>query len=355
MPGTTLPPFPDDIPTHPLLIIDFERIKAGDQEEIDTLWKAATTIGFWYLKNHGIEDQVDGMFEMGAETVALPLEEKMKYEQGEDGQSYGYKKAGAYATDATGQNLDTVEFVNISMDDALSYPNVVYRTYLSTVTARMESTITPFAQKSADVSHAFMAIFNEKLGLPEGTLARLHDPAEYSGSELRCIRSPPMPGKMSAERVALGSHTDFGSFTLLFNRLGGLQVLPEGHEQWLYVKPIPGHAVCNIGDALALYSGGILNSNIHRVVPPPGPQGEFERWSLAFFLRPGNSRILRALVEDSPIIAEAVKQRPGRNFEPGETANEWRARRVRNQRIKNRKGPETWAASRGTEYAPTVA
>lgn len=47
MPGTTLPPFPEDVRTHPLLIIDYDLIKAGDTEEVDLLWKAATTIGFW--------------------------------------------------------------------------------------------------------------------------------------------------------------------------------------------------------------------------------------------------------------------------------------------------------------------
>ena len=30
------------------------------------------------------------MFEMGAETMKLPLEEKMKYEQGDCGMSFGY-------------------------------------------------------------------------------------------------------------------------------------------------------------------------------------------------------------------------------------------------------------------------
>ena len=30
------------------------------------------------------------MFEMGAETMHLPLEEKMKYEQGDEGMSFGY-------------------------------------------------------------------------------------------------------------------------------------------------------------------------------------------------------------------------------------------------------------------------
>lgn len=41
------PPFPDDVPTHPLLVIDYARIRAGDSGEKDNLWKAATELGFW--------------------------------------------------------------------------------------------------------------------------------------------------------------------------------------------------------------------------------------------------------------------------------------------------------------------
>lgn len=44
---TTYPPFPDDVPTHPLLVVDYELIKKGDQAEIDKLWEAATKLGFW--------------------------------------------------------------------------------------------------------------------------------------------------------------------------------------------------------------------------------------------------------------------------------------------------------------------
>ena len=47
MPGTTIPPFPDDVPTVPLLVINYQLIKAGDTDEIDRLWKAATELGFW--------------------------------------------------------------------------------------------------------------------------------------------------------------------------------------------------------------------------------------------------------------------------------------------------------------------
>ena len=41
------------------------------------------------MKNHGAEHEVDEMFETGAETMRLPMEEKMRFEQGDDGLSFG--------------------------------------------------------------------------------------------------------------------------------------------------------------------------------------------------------------------------------------------------------------------------
>jgi hypothetical protein len=41
------------------------------------------------LKNHGADQEVDDMFDVGVETLALPLEERMKFEQGDNGQSFG--------------------------------------------------------------------------------------------------------------------------------------------------------------------------------------------------------------------------------------------------------------------------
>ena len=41
------------------------------------------------MKNHGVDEEVHDMFEMGAETMDLPFEEKMKFEQGDDGFSFG--------------------------------------------------------------------------------------------------------------------------------------------------------------------------------------------------------------------------------------------------------------------------
>ena len=48
MPGiTTYPPFPTDVPTHPLLIVDYQLLLQNDQDEVNKLWKAATELGFW--------------------------------------------------------------------------------------------------------------------------------------------------------------------------------------------------------------------------------------------------------------------------------------------------------------------
>ena len=41
------------------------------------------------MKNHGVDKEVDDMFEMGAETMKLPMEEKMRFEQGDEGMSFG--------------------------------------------------------------------------------------------------------------------------------------------------------------------------------------------------------------------------------------------------------------------------
>ncbi|KAL5485845.1 hypothetical protein ACEPAI_6887 [Sanghuangporus weigelae] len=357
MPGLTLPSFPENIPTHPLLVIDYELLQTGDSEEIDKLWKAATGLGFWYLKNHGATEEVEGMFEMGEETMDLPLEEKMKFEQGEDGRSCGYKALGTYATNEYG-NPDNVEFINISKEDALAYPRVVQRTYPSTVTAYMEKTITPFARKSLAVIDTILSVFEKKLELPPGTLLELHSHTGFSGSEARCIKSPPKytnnGGTVDKEKVSLGAHTDFGSISFLHNRLGGLQVLPPGSPDWQYVRPIPGHAICNIGDALALYSGGILRSNMHRIVPPPGVQSAYTRWSVVFFSRPAHDAELRAL-DESPAVKEALAHMSPEDrakYQPNVTQGEWYIRRMVKQRVSKIKSPEDWYASRGMEHKP---
>lgn len=125
-------PFPEDTPAHPLLVVDFLKIAAGDEAEVDTLFQACSTLGFFYLKvsletvpllsaakweqeyeagadnvcswgvvgrmagvfvqNFGFENLVEPMFEMGQDAFKLPLDELLEYEMGDGGRTAGYKK-----------------------------------------------------------------------------------------------------------------------------------------------------------------------------------------------------------------------------------------------------------------------
>lgn len=147
---------------------------------------------------------------------------------------------------------------------------------------------------SHEIVTLILNILNDKLALPKGTLSNLHRRQAISGDQVRFIKAPPQPA--DDRRTALGQHTDFGSVTVLFNRLGGLQVLPPGADaDWVYVRPLPGHAIINLGDAMVKFTNGLLRSNIHRVAAPPGVQGDWTRYSLVYFARPEDNVMLRRL------------------------------------------------------------
>lgn len=137
----------------------------------------------------------------------------------------------------------------------------------------------------------------------------MHRFTSVGGDQVRFIKAPPQP--VDDRRTALGEHTDFGSVTILFNRLGGLQVLPPGKDaEWVYVRPLPGHAIVNLGDAMVKFTNGLLRSNIHRVVAPPGEQAETTRFSLVYFARPEDDVLLRRLdgTDRIPALGEGVEE-----------------------------------------------
>ncbi|KAH9826416.1 oxidoreductase vrtI-like [Teratosphaeria destructans] len=106
--------------------------------------------------------------------------------------------------------------------------------------------------------------------------------------------------------VQTPSHTDFGTITLLMNWLGGLQVWSESSRsagplepdtpgEWLWVKPKPGCAIVNLGDAAVKFTNGVLCSGRHRVIPAPGEQGKWPRYSVVYFVRPTDDSRLKTL------------------------------------------------------------
>lgn len=90
--------------------------------------------------------------------------------------------------------------------------------------------------------------------------------------------------------------------------------------------------------------------------PPPLAQSHFDRWSLVYFTRPGDSVHLKALVGESTIIAKAVAETPDRDFDSGATASQWFARRQAKWRVDNQKvmlfvNPSLCASSSHTRFS----
>jgi len=326
MTTATHPAFPTEIPYHPLLVIDYELIKAGDKQEIDRLWEAGRSLGFWYLKNSPAYDEVEGMFDLGAETMALPVEEKKKFERADSGMSFGWKSELTGEGPVSNRGPNSYEFITIAKDDALAWPEVLRRTYPSTVNARMEGTVKPFVRESLEVAYTLLGAFNDRLGLPEGAIRRRHEEKDLSESTARVIR---FSAELHYKGQLMRNHTDFGTISFVYNKLGGLQVLVPGSDEWQYVKPLPGHVICNVGDALSFFSGGILRSNRHRVIAPPGHQTAYERWTVVYFVRASNPTVVRPLLEESSMIAEAVKNTPDAKFDTGATLEEWVGKRIK--------------------------
>ncbi|KAI7165585.1 Clavaminate synthase-like protein [Hortaea werneckii] len=366
-----LPPFPGNVPTAPLLRLNLNRLLQGNPQEIEKLWNACRDIGFFYLdlrdgqarKRDSFQEsetdghdeaavvstQLDGnalledaaqLFSLGEKVFMLPTEEKQEYDFKDRGSYFGYKGLGAGVIDSKGTK-DRNEFYNVSKDDLLGIGEPLPA---PAVLKQDDSRklLESYMRRSHAVVSLILSLLNGKLGLPTGTLENLHRLDAVSGDQVRWVRSPPQI--MDDRQMSLGEHTDFGSITILFNRLGGLQVLPPGSEEWCYVKPLKGHCIVNLGDAMVKFTAGILRSNIHRVVSPPLGQEHMTRMSLVYFARPEDDIVLKALEESELIKTKREDQRREGRDDEEITAKDWILRRALGRRVGG-----DYATSGGTE------
>lgn len=115
-----LPPFPDDVPTAPLLRISLDKLQRNEPEELTRLTRACEDLGFFYLDlrgvpvGDGILSDADRLFAVGEELYELPEEEKKKYDFAPQGSYFGYKGYGANVVDRTGRT-DRNEFYNVRL------------------------------------------------------------------------------------------------------------------------------------------------------------------------------------------------------------------------------------------------
>ena len=100
------------------------------------------------------------------------------------------------------------------------------------------------------------------------------------------IHYPKWDGEVKEGQLRGGSHTDYGSITLLwrYDDTGGLQVENKETGEWEDVPVVENSIVLNVADMFSRWSNGILKSTNHRVVNTDMTQS---RYSMPYFVDPG--------------------------------------------------------------------
>lgn len=150
-----------------------------------------------------------------------------------------------------------------------------------------------FIQKSRFHVKTLLASFSTALGLEgEDRYEMAHDDAKPSNSSMTFHRYPRRDHRAESN-VGHNKHTDISSIAFLFAQQWGLQVPSATHKDvWDWVRPKPGHAICNIGDSLRFLSGMRLRSVLHRVVPV-AEMDNTHRFSIAYFTRPAHGTMFK--------------------------------------------------------------
>ena len=211
---SSVPPFPNNLPTADIHAIDFDALAAGSKTQSRLVHEAATGYGFFYLTNHHIDHAF--MFDLANAVFTLPQTEKNKYDMGTTGHYFGYKRSGAMIVDDKG-TPDQSEFYNISKDEVLGIGKLGANPspHPDVVMARKEE-LERFMRRCHEVVTVLVRALGTELGMDPELLPSLHKVDRPSVCQARVTHAPPV----SQETICLGEHTDFGSVTVSSRGLG---------------------------------------------------------------------------------------------------------------------------------------
>ena len=284
----------NDIP-----IIDFATFRSlSDANNIallkplsNELYNALHTIGFAYIKNHGIDlEIINDEFRVSNEFFNLPIGIKQKYSRSGFNNNHGWDALELEKLDPN-RPADFKEGYYVTPQHAKIWPD-------ENVTNFKANSLKLF-DRCVDLAHR--VLISMAIGL------QLEDPFYFSSKhhiiELETTSSMRVQYYPSFENICLkpnqvrcGEHTDYGSLTLLFqDDVGGLEVLSRTGE-YVQAKPIPGTVLINIADLMQRWSGDRLVSTSHRVlVSSNGLSSSKSRLSIAFFVSPDYDTIIETI------------------------------------------------------------
>ncbi|EFX82448.1 hypothetical protein DAPPUDRAFT_223803 [Daphnia pulex] len=271
-------------------VVDLSNMDLHKDRITNELDKAFSTVGFVYLKNHGIDqEKVDNLFKASRNFFQLPENVKKGYPR--DRENFdGY----------TGRDQEILE-------DSSSHE--VRESYdVTSATSRYPDDSTPeFRLATCELAKSlrqlttnllkFMAV---GLGLDEDYLSSRHryvfDGVDKNGTMLRSLYYPSLTGDdIQPGVVRCGEHSDYGTITLLLqDDMGGLEVLSG--KEWVAATPIAGTVLVNLGDLMQFWTSDRYVATVHRVrVPELEIQRRSARQSIAFFVQPDNGVVISSL------------------------------------------------------------
>ncbi|KAE9595411.1 putative deacetoxyvindoline 4-hydroxylase [Lupinus albus] len=259
--------------------VDLSTISSSRATVVDHIRRAASTVGFFQVINHGIPP------ELLHRTLAAM---KAFHEQPPEQRSQVYRRE-------MGRGVSYISNVDLFQSKAASWRDT------------LQIRVGPVAADPEEVPEVCREEV-EGLGLGAERFRELVEGRVMVGHYYPFCPQPDLT-------VGLNSHADPGALTVLLqDHVGGLQV--RTNEGWVDVKPLPDSLVINIGDLLQIISNEEYKSAYHRVLA--NSSGE-PRVSVAVFLNPSNrEKIFGPL----PELTSAEKPALYRNF----TFNEFMTR-----------------------------
>lgn len=259
-------------------------VQAGTRQLSDALLDACTGPGFFYLTDSPIRDELIDAAWSASEAFFL-----------DDSQAgMAAKEASRDRIGHTGYTALLEEKLDGGAAHAGDLKESFYLARLAPL-AKAQSLPPMLDQERAALSELFeacravcgvvMEAFATALGLDERFFARCHHAAD---DRLRLIHYPPVavPSSGSSSdaattKIRAGSHSDYGTITLLFQRgVSGLQVQRPEDETWMDIAPKAGAIVVNVGDALEFWTAAVFRSTQHRVVMPRTSDEAVSRFSM---------------------------------------------------------------------------
>jgi isopenicillin N synthase-like dioxygenase len=263
-------------------VISLADFDARRDEITDELWRAATEVGFFQLRDHGIPaETIDRTFGAAADFFALDDAVKAQYPWQRDLNAGWESKAQVRPSTRVADQKESYQMTRPHMDGLWPTQDEV---------PDFQDTLVSMEQRCWQVAMDVLSCFADRLGFDRDFFTRAHDPngAGYQ-STVRLLHYFPMSADdFDDGQWRAGAHTDYNCLTLLFQRDGqsGLQVCPGEDARtgaWTSVDPDESLITCNIGDMLMRWSDDLLKSTLHRVRGPRAGEPVVSRYSVAFF------------------------------------------------------------------------